>query len=66
MNWTKVGLKVQDGLFETTLELRLNWTKVGLKAEVNGSPAGWVGRLNWTKVGLKACLDDPADVVDPV
>ena len=31
MNWTKVGLKVDDGVVSVADVLGLNWTKVGLK-----------------------------------
>ena len=37
MNWTKVGLKVDQDISISRPTAGLNWTKVGLKAGVSAS-----------------------------
>ena len=53
LNWTKVGLKGDQGPAQLRRSAGLNWTKVGLKARYAMRLANEMRSLNWTKVGLK-------------
>ena len=35
LNWTKIGLKLQDRTYRRSFEMGLNWTKIGLKRSVD-------------------------------